>query len=120
MKQRGWDGPLGGVSVRATKTIPLRTCVRFIRLSAKLHCQTVSHTDEGPHELGSGERTDETLWPASPLLTEALLRCIVLTAEGINWPTESGPSRTGSFAIWVSLSSLPFEHVIAHHVQHRR
>lgn len=28
--------PFGGVSVRATRTMPFLTCVRFMRLSAKL------------------------------------------------------------------------------------
>jgi hypothetical protein len=42
--------------------------------------------------------TYETLCPASPLFTEALFLCIVLTAVGMNWPTESGPSNTASLA----------------------
>lgn len=42
--------------------------------------------------------THETLCPASALLTDALFRCIVFTAVGINCPTESGPSRTASLA----------------------
>ena len=42
--------------------------------------------------------TCDTLWPASPLSTDALFLCIVLTAVGKNCPTESGPNKTGSFA----------------------
>lgn len=59
----------------AIKTIPFLTCDLLIRLSA-----------------------NDTLCPASPLVTDARFRWIVLTAVGMNWPTESGPRRTWSLA----------------------